>query len=244
MFSALLCLPENSITVNVVVPLVPKPFLNTRELYDNNYTFVVQTKSYEKSYEWLINEYSTKNHPRVIGIAGFWFYDVWLERYFLKHQSSTKYAMVGVFLKTFQFPAVNFLREKNDTCYQMYPSEKELHPKAFFFGFTSAIGTSVNKGHSLVQALGFPQLAEAAQDFRLHLLALSYTRQLLAKYDKEINHVDLKHKRLKENLITSGNMKTVYYVGLIVIVCSCICFAAEVFSKVIVFMMLTKVETL
>jgi len=231
----LLSLYENSITVNVVVPLVPKPFLNTRELYNNNFTFVVQTKYFATAYNWFIDEYNTKNHRRVIGIQGFWFINEWLERYFLRQQNDAKYAVVGHFVKYYQFYAVNFVRERNDTCYRMHSTEKELYPRAFFVAFTSAIGTSLNKGHSLVKALNFKQLQADGTDFSAYLFALKYTRPLLMKYDKETNQVDMINNRLKENMITWGNMKSVYYVGFIVILCACGCFAAEVFSKVIVF---------
>jgi len=68
-------------------------------------------------------------------------------------------------------------------------------------------------------------------DFRLHFIALNYTRPLVAKYDKEINYEDLKNNRLQENMITLGNMKSVLYVGLVLIVSAGVAFVAEVSSK-------------
>jgi len=71
-FSALLSLYENSITVNVVVPVVPKPFISFEELYNHNYTFVVQTTSFDKVYDWLSDKYNTGSQLN----GGFWKYVV------------------------------------------------------------------------------------------------------------------------------------------------------------------------
>jgi len=89
--------------------------------------------------------YNTKNNRRVIGVGGFWHLNRWVEKYFLKHQNDTKYAIVGYFANKFQFQAVHFVREKDDTCYQMYPTDNEIYPEAVFFTFTSAIGSSLHK---------------------------------------------------------------------------------------------------
>jgi len=71
--SVLICVYENSITVNVVVPLVPKAFLNTKELYDNNYTFVVQELNFNTVNSWLSKEYNRMNHHKVIEVDNFFF---------------------------------------------------------------------------------------------------------------------------------------------------------------------------
>jgi len=239
-FSPLLSLYENSITVNVVVPLIPKPFLNTRELYDKNYTFVVQSYNFGKTYDWFTDEYNTKNHRRVLQVHNFLYLGDWLERYFLSHQNDAKYAIVGYFFKQFQFQAVAFVKERKGTCYQMHPTEKELYPEPFFFGFASAIGPSLHTGLSLLQAVGFVRVFEASLDSRNYLIALNYTNSLVAKYDKEIDYIDFKNNKFKESLITLGNMMSVIYVGFVMIASARVTFLAEVFSKEIVFMMLTK----
>jgi len=179
-----------------------------------------------------------KNNSRVLKVRGFWNLDTWVEKYFLKHQNDRKYAIVGYFSNNFEFIAVNFVKEKNDTCYEMYPTEKEFVSKAFFFAFPSAIGSSLHKGLGLLLASGFPQVIEASHDFRRYGLALSHTRPLVVKYDKEINYMDLKNSRLQENMITLGNMKSVVYVGLILIISAGVAFVAEVFSKIIVSIMI------
>jgi len=240
LFSSLLSLYENSITVNVVVPLVPKPFSNTRDLYNHNYTFVVQIDNFGRVCDYLSDEYNTKSNRRVKSVKTFNILNEWLERYFLSNQNDTKYAIVGYFSKHFQFAAVNFVKEKNDTCYQMYPPEKEFYPTAFYFVFTSAMWSSLYKGLSLLQAVGFLRAYDVSKDFRLDLIAFHSTRRLVAQYDKDINYIDRKNNRLKENMITLDNMKSILFVGLIIIISSGVVFVAEVFSKVIVFMMLTQ----
>jgi len=139
LFSVLLSLYENAITVNVVVPLVPKPFLNTRELYYNNYSFVVQRGNFGGLYNYLSDEYNPNNNRRVLGIEDFSILSRWLERYFLENQKDSKYAIVGGFHKNFHFKAVNFVKEKNNTCYQMYPNGRGMYPRTFYFAFTSVI---------------------------------------------------------------------------------------------------------
>jgi len=146
-----------------------------------------------------------------------------VEKYFLKHRNNTKYAIVGYFTKNFEFKAVNFVREKNDTCYEMYPPEKELISIAFFFAFSSVIGSSLkDKGLGRLQASGFERVIEFSQDFKRHNVALNYTKPLVTKYDKQINYTDLKNSRLQENMITLG-----------LIVSAGVSFVAEVFSIVL-----------
>jgi len=124
--SLLISAYENSITVSVVVPLVPKPLVNTMDLYKNNYTFVVQKYMFSHVHNWLSDEYNTVNHPRVVGVNTFWILSEWLEKYFLKQPNERNYAIVGDLSKHFDFRAVTFVKEKNDTCYHMYPAEKAL----------------------------------------------------------------------------------------------------------------------
>jgi len=132
------------------------------------------------------------------------------------------------------------VKEKSDTCYQMYPTEGKMYPQAIYFAFASAIGSSLCKGASLLQALGFLRVIEASQDFRHHILALRYTRTLVAKYNKEINYIGPKNNRVQENMITLGNIKSVLYVGFFIIMSAGVVFVPEVFSIEIVFTMLTK----
>jgi len=67
LLSILLSVYENCITASVVVPVVPQPFLHTRELYNNNYTFVTEVLSFDRVNEYLYTEYDTpyyrKNEP-------------------------------------------------------------------------------------------------------------------------------------------------------------------------------------
>jgi len=249
MLVALLSLYENSITVNVVVPVVPEPFLKTIELYNNNYTFVVQVLSFREVREnfsdeynpknscRLTDEYDANNHCRVLYINQFTYIHQWLTKYFLEPENNAKYAIVGLFNKHFHLKVVNLVTEKNLTCYEMYTTEHQMYPKAFFFEFTSAIWCSMYKGLSRLQAAGFIRLMEAAQDFRSDLKAFHWTRPLVAKYDRGVNYENLKNNRLQENMITLGNIKPVLCLGLIIIASSSIAFATEVFISLIVPMM-------
>jgi len=230
LLSFLISIYENSITVSVVVPLVPKPLLNTRELYDNNYTFAVQQYNFHYIYNWLSDEYNTKNQPRVAGVENFWTLGEWLEKYFLKQSHEKKYAIVGSLSKHFHFRAVTFVKEKNDTCYQMYPTEEAFYPQPFYFASASAVSSSFHKGVSLLSALGFLRAFEKAYEFRGSLIAIGYTKPLMVKYNKEIFYTDLKNRRLQESMITLGNLKSVLYFMLIIFVSAIVSFIVEVCS--------------
>jgi len=83
----------------------------------------------------------------------------------------------------------------------------------------------------LLQAVGVVRVFEASLDFKIYLISLNYTKPLVSKYDKEINDIDVKNNRLRENMITLCNMKSVLYVGLIQIASAVVTFFAGVFSK-------------
>jgi len=148
LISILICVYENSITVNVVVPLVPKAFLSTKELYNNNYTFVVQYVSFYRVRKWLYDEYNRTDHHRVIEEKNFNQFSKWLTKYFLNYHTVIKYAIVGYLDKEFHYQGVKFVKEKNDTCYQIFPTEKAFSPKPFYFQFSSALASYLHKGVS------------------------------------------------------------------------------------------------
>jgi len=246
LFSAfLISMYENSITVSIVVPLVPKPFPNPRELYNNNYTFVVQEYSLNV-YNWIYAKFDSVSGstPRVLSEPNFWRIDTWLEKYFLGNESGTKkYAIVGDLSTHYHFPAVTFLKEKNDTCYQMFPTEEGFYPQDFYFAFASSAAPVLNRGVFLLQAFGFLRVLEIAKNFRTSLIALDDLRSLASKhgYYEGISYKELKIDRLQENLITLGNIKSVLYVGLIIILSAVVTFVAEICStKMTALMMLTK----
>jgi len=240
LISFLLCIYENSITVSVVVPLVPKPLLNTMELFNNNYTFVVQQYNFHYIYNWLSDEYNTKNKPRVLGVRDFWTLSRWLEKYFLKQSDAKKYAIVGQLSKYFNFRAVTFVKEKNGTCYQMYPTEEAFYPQPIYITFASALSSSLSQGVSLLSALGFLRAFENAEEFRSSLIALGYTKPLMVKYNEEIFSTDLKNRREQESMITLGNLKSVLHVMLILIVSAGVSFVVEVCSIEIFLLLLPK----
>jgi len=228
LFSTLLSVYENSITVSVVVPLVPKPFLSSRELYNNNYTFVVQIGNFDAIYRWLCHEYNTTENPKVIKVKTFRFFDYWLENYFLKRNKEIKYAIVGYLSRHHHYQAVTFVKEKDDTCYQMFPTEEAFSPKPFYFTFASAIASSLQKGVSRLQAAGFLRVKEKSEAYREHIVAALYTRPLIAKYNKEITYDDRKNKLLKDNMITLGNITSIIFAALVIILVAKVSFVAEV----------------
>jgi len=244
MISTLISIYENSITVNVVVPLIPKPFSSTRELYNNNYTFVVQEANLLRAYNWLSDEYNTVNNRRVLSIRHFSFLSKWLGVYFLNNDNEKNYAIVGYLSKQFHFCAVSFLKEKHSTGHQIYPTEGELYPKPVYLTFASPVASLLYKGSSLLLAHGFTRAFQTAENFRESLTAFNYTRPLVFKYENGITYADLKRNRIKENTITFDNIKSVVYVGIILIISSCVAFVAEVCSKEMVFMMLIEHKTL
>jgi len=154
LISLLICLYENSITVNVVVPLVPKPFLSTIDLYNHNYTFSIPELNLLTLNSWLSDKYNKTNHQRVIKAEEFSYLDNWLVRYFLNHENDVKYAIVGYLNFHFHYQAVKFVKEKNDTCYQIFPIEKAFSPHPFYFHFTSALASSLHTGVSRLRAAG------------------------------------------------------------------------------------------
>jgi len=90
-----------------------------------------------------------------------------------------------------------------------------------------------------LQAHGFVRALEAADQFSASVRALNHSRPLVAKYGyKGIANRDLKNNRLKESMITMGNIKSVLYLGTILIVSAGVAFVSEVCSKEIYFMIL------
>jgi len=225
----LISIYENSITVNVVVPLVPEPFLNTKELYNNNYTFVVQQYNFKIIFDWFSSKYNKTNHSRVLGVEGFWSYSTWLGKFFLNQPY--KYAIVGV-LSKHDFRAVTYLKEQNDTCYQMYLTDEPFYQVPLYFMFPSAASSSMQKSVMLLQAHGFVSAFENAEGFRDSLVALAWSRYIGAKHGlKGITFKDIKNSRLNDSMITFGNLKSVLFVGLLIILSAIVSFAAEVCSK-------------
>jgi len=77
--------------------------------------------------------------PKVIKVKSFWFFDDWLENYFLKRNKEIKYAIVGHLSKYQHFRGVTLVKEKDETCYQMFPTENAFSPKPFYFTFASSL---------------------------------------------------------------------------------------------------------
>jgi len=232
LFSILISIYENSITVSVVVPLVPKPFSTTIDLYNDNFTFVVRQLGFKSINDWLSGKYNMANNSRVLGIHGFWVLSTWLEKYFLTQTNEVKYAIVGCLSKNFHFQAVTYLKEKNDTCYHMYPTEEVFDPIAIYFTFPSASGSSLQKGTMLLQAYGFVNAFDNSKNFRDSLVAIGYARGLGTKHGlKGTTFKDIYSNRLNESIITLGNIKSVCLAGLIIILSASVCFFAEVCSK-------------
>jgi len=239
LLSTLISVYENSITVSVAVPLVPKPLSKTVELYNHNYTFVTQTESSGKVYGMLSDEYNTVNRRRVIAMNDFWHINQWLEWYFLKQNNDTKYAIVGFLSTNFHFRAVMYLKEKQDTCYLVYPAEKAFYPQAVYFVFISPIASSFQKGVSLLESVGFVRAFETVNDFRESMFALNESRALAHKHGYQgMTYKDIKNSRLKESMITLGNIKSVLHVGLMIIVSAGVAFLAEIYSTETYIMML------
>jgi len=240
-FTILISVYENSITVSIVVPLVPKPFVTIEELYNNNYTFIVQIDSSNAIYRWLCDEYNTFKKFRVLHVNNFNWLGSWLERFFPKYQNETKYAIVGDLSKHFHFQAVTFLKEKQDTCYHMYPAEEAFYPEQVYFTFASPLAPLLSTGATRLQAHGFVQAFQAANDFKESISSVAYLRYLASKSGYNgISYRDLKNNRLLESMITLGNIKSVLYLGLILIISGGLAFVAEVTSIEIYLMMLTN----
>jgi len=231
LFLILISIYENSITVNVVVPLVPKSLSNTKDLYKNNYTFVVQQHNFERIYDWLFVKYNTAKDTRV-GVEGFWFLNDWVEKYFLTQPNKIKYAIVGYLNSYFHFGAVRYLKEQNDTCYQMYPTKEAFYPVAFYFTFPSSAVSSLHKSAMLLQAHGFIGVFDSASSFRDVLLALDYSRNLAVKRGvRGVTLKDIKINKLNESMITLGNIKSVLILGIIIACSTAVSFVAETCSK-------------
>jgi len=129
-FCILTAIYENTITVSVVVPLVPKAFSNTKDLFTNNYTFVVQEYGFESANDWLSSKY---NKTRVLGVEHFSYLSTWLEKYFLTKPNEIKLAIVGYLSKHFHFPAVTYLKEK------MTLAIKCTHPRMLLTQYPSIL---------------------------------------------------------------------------------------------------------
>jgi len=228
LFSTFISINENCITVSVVVPLFPRPLTTIKELYNNNYTFVVQKYDLYRVQTWLYSEYNTTNHEKVISVAHFIFLNDWLERFFINHHNDKKYAIVGHLTKNLHYLSVKLVNDRNGTCYHLFPPEKAFYPEAFYFHFASAVASSLQKGVLMLQTAGLLRVFETAYDFRDNLIAKRFVRPLAAKYGNEISHAHLQHIKLQENMITLGNIKSGLHAGLIVILSASVAFVAEV----------------
>jgi len=236
MFSILIAVYENSITAEVVVPLVPQPFKSTLELFNNNYTFVAQffpdDRIYNRMYSWLSDEYDTKNHPRVLKVHNFANIARWLKKLFLQPVEGKKYAIVGYLSKNYHFRAVKFVREKYHTCYQMYPKERAFIAQPIFFVFKSAVPSSLQKGALFLQAFGFTRAFEASGDFLGYSVALGYARKLANQYGyKGITCKDLKNNRLKESMVILENLRLILYLATTLTLAACVCLVIELITR-------------
>jgi len=234
LLSIFLSVYENCITVSVVVPLVPEPLSSTKELYELGYTFVVQRASCERVLFYLSDEYNTTNAPRkVLSVNHFkniyfvieW---TWLEKYFFNTESKEiKYAVAGHLTKHFEYQGVRIVREKNDTCYQMFPNEEAFSPEPFYFTFASALASSLQDAVSRLAAAGFTRLIETGVDFNDNMRVTSYANSLVAKHETESGHEE-NDVALMESLIRLGNIQLGFYAGLVVILSASFVFAVEV----------------
>jgi len=182
------------------------------------------------------------NHRRVKLVQYLWHLSRHIESYFLRYQNGTKHAIVGFLSKHYHFKLLKLLKEDRETCYQVYPTEAAFQPEPNFYAFASAAASLLNVGVLRLQAHGFVRALEAADQFSASARALNHSRPLVAKYGyKGIATRDLKNNRLKESMITMGNIKSVLYLGTILIVSAGFAFVSEVCSKEIYFMILTVV---
>jgi len=109
----------------------------------------------------------------------------------------------------------------------MQPPEEVFSPMPFYFTFPSAAASSLHKSVVLCQAHGFLVAFKNARNFRLSLAALSYSKRLAGKQGlKRITLKDIKSNKLNDSMIALGNIKSVLFVGLILISCASLCFVA------------------
>jgi len=122
----------------------------------------------------------------------------------------------------------------------MYPPERAFSPKQFYFAFISAVASSLKKGALLLQAAGFVRVYQTAHDFRDSMKALRYSRRMISMHRlKEITYKDIINSRLKESMITFGNIKSIIHLGTIFIISAGAAFIAEICS--VAFLPLTPV---
>jgi len=232
LFSPLLSLYENSITVNVVVPLDPKSFTNTKELYNNNYTFVVQHYDFTSIHDWLSGKYNMANRSRFLSVKYFDNPNIWVEKFFMTQPNQIKYAIIGDLSQFFHFRVVTYLKERNDTCYQMYPPEAAFYSDPVYYSFPSAASSSMHKSVLFLQAHGFSSAFENAHNFRQTLLSLKYSRYLGALHGfKGTTLQDIKNSKLNDSMITLGNIKLVLFMGLLIILFATVSFVVEICSR-------------
>jgi len=114
----------------------------------------------------------------------------------------------------------------------MSPPEGAFSPMPFYFTFPSAASPLLHKSVLLCQSHGLFQAFKNARNFRLSLAALSYSKRLAVKQGlKGITLVDIKKSKLNDSMIAIGNIKSVLFVGLVLVLSACVCFVAEVSTK-------------
>jgi len=140
----LLAAYENSVTVEILVPESYKPFGSTKDLFENNYTFVTGTADYPEV-GWLKSQYNNVgNHNKWVIVDASFVNQVGDPKlYYWKRKDGRKFAVADNFLSDGLYNAIKLSSYKNHECYKMFPPDEAFGPAPSFYVFDSVIGTDL-----------------------------------------------------------------------------------------------------
>jgi len=243
MVNIMLTAYENYITVNVVVPLVPKPYSNTKQIFDNNYYFTLNGKSkvctdifptppcenYVKyrADTWLQNEYNTVNHEKVFEISKYEFSHKWIYNLLKKNETGKKHAVVGTSQNGDNFYFVEQTIGKMYSCYKIFPTDKAFNEYPILISFESAISSQLIRKMKVLKASGVLTAIELVTQFNRKIKANAELKRLRSS-GKLLNYKGQDFSNfLTNNLITLQHGTRPCMLGITVIIVSVVIFMLE-----------------
>jgi len=220
LFTFLLSAYENFMAVKLVVPISQKPFDNVKDLYDNNYTFlVIQCTSVEI---FIREEYRRKYKNKFIQVPSYKFGYDRTKKYFWKQRDGSRYAAFDPFrVENYLINVIEDYTARLYECYKMFLPESAFAPYPTFFMFHSAIAPELKQGLQRFFATGIGGFLSRSSNFKT-LWKRKIRVRMKRQTDKAFKEI-LRQKeigKVEGNMITLGNCVKVFSFAASVIICS------------------------
>jgi len=209
----LVCLYENSILKDIVVPKADRLFENLTDLMAANYSYVYYQKNKtdvaRDTNKWVRDHYDTKRRRRARTIASCCT-NKQIKKNFGKRSDGVKAAYNDEQLeKQFLIEKVQLLVGYKYPCHSMSPTEKVFSAKAYFTAYKSPIGDYLAETHRQLQSIGFRVALENWIKFT-NELEVEHIRKDVQSNDTEWKvYQEKKDKQLFDNVITLSHWATV-----------------------------------